>query len=108
MKGVEEELVSVKRQLGSVQEELSKMGQLFLKFFEKGMGGLPGDPHTKGDVLDAAMAGPSLGGPLLTKTESNGGDKNRKGPGPKAKMEVEVWTKNATELTSDRVSATKR
>ena len=60
LKAVEEQLGSVKGELGSVQEELSKMRQLFSKLFEKGAEGVPGDPLTKGDVLDAAMAEPSL------------------------------------------------
>jgi len=84
LKAVEEQLGSVKGQLGSlegqlgsVQEELSKIRQLFLKLFEKGTEGFPGDPLTKGDVLDAAMAEPSLGGPLLTKGEGDGGRKDQ-------------------------------
>lgn len=72
LKALEGQLESVEGQLGSVQEELSKMRQLFLKLFEKGTEGFPGDPLTKGDVLDAAMVEPNLGGPLLTKGEGDG------------------------------------
>jgi len=70
LKAVEGHLGSVEGQLGSVQEELSKMRRLFLKLFEKGTEGFPGDPLTKGDVLDAAMGEPRLGEPLLARGEA--------------------------------------
>jgi len=73
----EERLKALEGQLGSVQEELSKMRQLFSKLFEKGTEGSPSDPLTKGDVLDAAAAGPSLGGPPLTKGEDGGGGEDQ-------------------------------
>ena len=69
---VKGQLGSIEGQLGSVQEELSKMRQLFSKLFEKGMGGFPGDPLTKGDVLGVATVEPSLGGSLLAKGEGYG------------------------------------
>ena len=50
------------RQLKSIQEEIR---QLFLELFEKGTGGFPGDPLTKGDVLGAVTVEPSVGGSLL-------------------------------------------
>ena len=74
LKAVEEQLGSVKGELGSVQEELSKMRQLFSKLFEKGTEGVPGDPLTKGDVLDVATTEPSAGISLLSKGEGGGGD----------------------------------
>ena len=69
----EERLKTLEGQLGSVQEELSKMRQLFEKLFEKGAEGSPSDPLTKGDVLDAAAVGQSLGGSLLAEG-GDGGD----------------------------------
>ena len=72
----EERLKALEGQLGSVQEELSKMRQLFSKLFEKGAEGSPSDPLTKGDVLDAAAAGPSLGSPPLTKAEDDEGSED--------------------------------
>ena len=78
----EERLKALEGQLGSVQEELSKMRQLFSKLFEKGAEGSPSDPLTKGDVLDAAAAGPTLGGPpLLTKGEDDGGKEGQEDSG---------------------------
>ena len=77
----EERLKALEGQLGSVQEELSKMRQLFSKLFEKGAEGSPSDPLTKGDVLDAAAAGPSLGEPLPAKGEADGGGEDGEGPG---------------------------
>jgi len=77
----EERLKALEGQLGSVQEELSKMRQLFSKLFEKGAEGSPSDPLTKGDVLDAAAAGPTLGGPPLTKGEDDGGGEGERGSG---------------------------
>ena len=77
----EERLKALEGQLGSVQEELSKMRQLFSKLFEKGAEGSPSDPLTKGDVLDAAAAGPSLGGPPLAKGEDDGGGEGLEGSG---------------------------
>ena len=62
----EERLGAVERHLESVQDELSKMRQLFSKLVEKGVEGLPSDPLTKGDILNAA-AGQSLGGPPSAK-----------------------------------------
>jgi hypothetical protein len=53
----EEEL---KGQIAFVQEEFSKMRQLLLKSFEKGAEGSPSDPLTKGDILDAVLAKPTL------------------------------------------------
>ena len=72
----EERLKALEGQLGSVQEELSKMRQLFSKLFEKGAEGSPSDPLTKGDVLDAAAAGPSL-----AKEEDDGGGEGLEGSG---------------------------
>ena len=66
----EERLKAVEGQLGSIQDELSKMRQLFSKLFEKGMEGVPGGPLTKGHVLDVVTTEPSPGGPLLVKGES--------------------------------------
>ena len=79
----EERLKCLEGQLESVQEELSKMRQLFEKLFERGVEGSPSDPLTKGDILDAVMAEPSLGGPLLAKGEGDGGGENREGSGVK-------------------------
>ena len=70
---VEGRLGSIEAQLGFVQEELSKMRQLFSKVSEKGAEGFPGGSLTKGEVLDAVTAEPSLRGPLLAKGESAGG-----------------------------------
>jgi len=77
----EERLKALEGQLGSVQEELSKMRQLFSKLFEKGAEGSPSDPLTKGDVLDAAAAGPNLGGPPLAKGEGDGSGEDLEGSG---------------------------
>lgn len=67
----EERLKAVEGHLESVEGELLKVRQLLSKLFEKGAEGSPSDPLTKGDILDAAMVEPSLGGPLLAK---GGGD----------------------------------
>lgn len=53
----EERLKAVGRQLGSVQDELSKMKLLLSKLFEKGAEGSRSDPLTKGDILDACSDG---------------------------------------------------
>ena len=72
---MEERLKAVEGHLESVQDELSKMRQLFSKLFEKGTEGSPSDPLTKGDILDAAKTEPSLVGPLSAKNEGeHGGD----------------------------------
>lgn len=48
----------VEGQLGSVQDELSKIRQMLSKLVEKGTEGSPTDPLTKGDILDAVMVEP--------------------------------------------------
>ena len=75
----EERLKALEGQLGSVQDELSKIRLLFFNLFEKGTEGFPGDPLTKGDVLDAMMVEPSLRGPLLAEGESGGGVDEERG-----------------------------
>jgi len=76
----EERLKAFEERLGSVQDELSKMRQLLSKLFEKGVEGSPSDPLTKGDILDAAMAEPSLVVPLPAKGEGDqGGDEEGSG-----------------------------
>jgi hypothetical protein len=54
----EERLKIVEGQLGSVQDELSKIRQMLSKLVEKGAEGSPSDPLTKGDILDAVMVRP--------------------------------------------------
>ena len=78
---MEESFKAVKGQLESLEGELLKVKQLLSKLFEKGAEGSPSDPLTKGDILDAATAEPSLGGPLLAKGEGDGGDRGREGSG---------------------------
>jgi len=78
----EERLKGFEERLGSVQDELSKIRQLLSKLFEKGAEGSPNDPLTKGDILDAAMAEPSLVVPLPAKGEGDrGGDEEGSGQG---------------------------
>lgn len=77
----EERLKAVEGQLGSVQNELSKMRQLLSKFFEKGAEGFPSDPLTKGDILDAVKAEPNPGGSLLAKAKGDEGSEDREGTG---------------------------
>ena len=62
---VEGRLGSLEGRLGSLQDELSKMRQLLSKLYEKSTDGSPGNPSAKDGVLGAAIAEPSLGGPLL-------------------------------------------
>jgi len=69
----EERLKAVEGELGLVKGELMQVRQLLSKLFENGAEGSPSDTLTKGDILDAAMAEPSLGGPLLAKGEGDGG-----------------------------------
>lgn len=45
------------------------MRELVSKLFEKGVNGSPRDPLTKGDILNAAKAEPSLVGALSAKGE---------------------------------------
>ena len=75
----EERLKAVEGSLESVEGELLKVRQLLLKLFEKGAEGSPSDPLTKGDILDAATAGPSLEGPLHAKDEGDGGGEGLEG-----------------------------
>ena len=77
----EERLKAVEGQLGSVQDELSKMRHLLSKLFEKGAEGSRNDPLTKGDVLDAVMAEPSLTGLPSAKGDGDEGSKNQEGSG---------------------------
>ena len=57
------------------------MGQLISKLFEKGTEGFPGNPLTKGDVLDAAITEPAPAGLLLAKGEDEMDDKDQEGSG---------------------------
>ena len=59
----EERLKIVEGQLGSVQDELSKIRQMLSKLVEKGAEGSPSDPLTRGDILDVVMVKASLVGP---------------------------------------------
>ena len=79
----EERLKAVEGHLASVEGELLKVRQLLSKLFEKGAEGSPSDPLTKGDILDAATAGPSLGGPLLANGEGDRGGEGLEGSGNK-------------------------
>ena len=85
----EERLKAFEGQLGSVQNELSKMRQLLSKLFEKGAEGSPSDPFTKGDILDAAMMEPSLVGPLPAKGEHGREDEGGSTQGEGDQGEVE-------------------
>ena len=50
---VEDELTKISRL--HVEDELAKIRQLLAKLVEKGTGGSPGDPLTKGDLQAAAI-----------------------------------------------------
>lgn len=77
----------VEGQLGSVQNELSKIRQMLSKLIEKGAEGSPGDPLTKGDILDAVMVEPSLVGPPSAQSEDDHG--GQEGSGDKDEGESE-------------------
>ena len=61
---VEESDLSVEERLRHVEDELTKMSQLLANLIEKGMGGSPSDPLTKGD-LQAAVTETESAQPVL-------------------------------------------
>lgn len=70
----EERLKIVEGQLGSVQDELSKIRQMLSKLIEKGAEGSPSDPLTKGDILEAVMVEQSIVEPPSAQGEEGRGD----------------------------------
>ena len=66
---VEESKVLTEERLKAIEDELSKMRQLFEKLFKKGMEGSPSDHITKGNILDAVMTEPSPVAPPSAKGE---------------------------------------
>ena len=75
IKEVEKSILSTEEQLRSVQEELLVVRQLLSRLLEKSAEGRPGDPLTKGDILDMATGKPGLVGSLLEVENSQGDEK---------------------------------
>ena len=70
---VEGRMESLEGRLGSIQDELSKVRQLLSMLLVKGIEGSPDVPLMKDGVLGAAVAEPSLEGPLPPRGGGDGG-----------------------------------